>query len=238
MNTICAIDPSSEATDVVHCNSGPPTRTEGGSSLSGVYGIWCTANERWYVGRSVNIPARWHSHMSTLIRGVHINPHLQRAWNTYGHTAFLWVVLELAAPARLETLELRYTVQLQALTPLGFVLIAGGSQIHIPDETRKRISDAKRGVKFTEEHLRNMAAAQRGKRASLETRRRMSAARAGYRHSAETRAKIAASNRQRRLSSATRAKISAAHAGMRPSAATRDKMSRSRLRYLEQARTA
>ena len=176
--------------------------------------------------------------MSTLIRGVHINPHLQRAWNAYGRAAFLWVVLECATPERLETLELQYTAQLQALTPLGFVLIAGGSQICISDETRKRISDAKRGVKFTEAHLQNMAAARRGKRASLETRRRMSAARMGYRHSAETRAKIAASNRRRSLSAATRAKISAAHTGMHPSTATRAKMSRSRLKYLEQAKPA
>lgn len=45
----------------------------------GVYRIYCSANEKTYVGSSVNIRTRWNSHRSLLGRGVHENINLQRA---------------------------------------------------------------------------------------------------------------------------------------------------------------
>jgi group I intron endonuclease len=47
-----------------------------------------------YIGSAVDIKRRWQDHSSSLQRGVHENPYLQRAWNKYGESAFSFEVVE------------------------------------------------------------------------------------------------------------------------------------------------
>jgi group I intron endonuclease len=74
-------------------------------TLSGVYQIVCKPNGKIYVGSAINLRWRWHSHRRDLGNGVHVNPHLQFAWNLYGETNFEFSVLEYVDEQRLLTTE-------------------------------------------------------------------------------------------------------------------------------------
>jgi group I intron endonuclease len=62
--------------------------------LSGVYRIVNTRNENTYVGSSYNVQARMQVHRYELKKGTHPNPHLQRSWNKYGESAFVFSMIE------------------------------------------------------------------------------------------------------------------------------------------------
>ena len=70
-------------------------------TLSGVYQIRCKDNGKIYVGSAVNLEWRWRSHRRDLSNGVHVNPHLQSAWNLYGEASFEFSVLEYAEERQL-----------------------------------------------------------------------------------------------------------------------------------------
>lgn len=61
--------------------------------VSGIYGIRCNANGKWYVGQAKNIQRRNQEERRRLNRGTSHNAHLQRAWDKYGAECFDWVVL-------------------------------------------------------------------------------------------------------------------------------------------------
>jgi group I intron endonuclease len=60
----------------------------------GIYCIMNTANNKKYIGSSINIKDRWSGHRSALNKGVHINTHLQSAWNKYGKDKFVFYIIE------------------------------------------------------------------------------------------------------------------------------------------------
>jgi group I intron endonuclease len=74
-------------------------------TLSGVYQILCAQNGKIYIGSAINLESRWHSHRRDLRNGVHVNPHLQFAWNLYGETSFEFSVLEYVDELRLLVTE-------------------------------------------------------------------------------------------------------------------------------------
>jgi group I intron endonuclease len=82
-----------------------PRKSRDTPTLSGVYQIRCKQNGKIYVGSAVNLQWRWHSHRRDLGNGVHVNPHLQSAWNLYGETNFEFSVLEYVDEQRLLTTE-------------------------------------------------------------------------------------------------------------------------------------
>lgn len=59
-----------------------------------IYGIVCTANQRIYVGQTVNPRSRINRHLRDLVLGVHDNCPLQNSWKKYGPSNFQLVVLE------------------------------------------------------------------------------------------------------------------------------------------------
>lgn len=62
--------------------------------ICGIYTITNILNKKVYVGYSVHILHRFDQHIGTLNSLIHINIHLQRAWNKYGKENFLFEVLE------------------------------------------------------------------------------------------------------------------------------------------------
>lgn len=63
--------------------------------MMGVYAITNTINGKMYVGSARNINQRWQGHRHELRHNRHHAPHLQRAWNKYGESAFILQVLEI-----------------------------------------------------------------------------------------------------------------------------------------------
>lgn len=59
----------------------------------GVYAILCLANDKLYIGSSVNIEHRLRSHWDALQKNIH-QSHLQAAYNKYGENTFVATILE------------------------------------------------------------------------------------------------------------------------------------------------
>lgn len=62
-------------------------------NISGIYGIYNKASDKWYVGQAVKLRKRSKEHRQTLEGQTHSNPHLQRAFNLYGPEAFTFTIL-------------------------------------------------------------------------------------------------------------------------------------------------
>lgn len=65
-----------------------PMKHNARATPSGVYLLWCNANNTFYVGQSVDMQRRCAEHFSRLRGGVHKNPRLQAAYDEYGESAF------------------------------------------------------------------------------------------------------------------------------------------------------
>jgi group I intron endonuclease len=61
----------------------------------GIYCIFNTANQKRYIGQSIDLQRRKSYHFTHLSRGSHRNRHLQSAFNHYGSSSFRWLILEI-----------------------------------------------------------------------------------------------------------------------------------------------
>lgn len=140
--------------------------------------------------------------------------------------------------ADIDNLEIRYIAEERAINPEGCVNIANGGDCgpvmcgednpnfgkHLSEETKRKMSEAKRGEKhhffgkhLSEETRRKMSEARKGennplfgKHFSEESKRKMSEAKRGKHHSDETKRKMSESLKGRQFSDETRRKISEA----------------------------
>jgi group I intron endonuclease len=187
-----------------------------------IYRITCTANDKFYIGSTVNKAQRWARHRRQLRDGTHPNKNLLASWAKYGEEAFLFEVLEeVESAGALFAAEQKYLDEhagkdycfnwaLYAGAPM-----RGKSGVEtsnfgkaVPEEVRKKISAAISGEKH-----KNW-----GKQLSEETKQRIREANLKYphkerKHAPEAIAKIAAASRGRPVSEETRAKRSAALKG-------------------------
>lgn len=104
---------------------------------SGIYGIHHLINDKWYVGQSVDIHARWNMHKSLLSRNERDSIHLLRAWKKYGAAAFEWVILEECLPEELDEKEIHWIEEKNSYVN-GYNRTLGGGGTH--------------GYKLTESH--------------------------------------------------------------------------------------
>lgn len=72
---------------------------------SGVYAIRNQADDRQYIGSTVNLRGRRRDHLDQLTRGIHRNWRLQTAWDRYGRAAFTFQVLVRCNPQDLARVE-------------------------------------------------------------------------------------------------------------------------------------
>lgn len=93
--------------------------------VSGIYGIYCRANAKWYVGQAQNIRRRNLEELRELNAGRCHNRHLQNAWNKYGSSAFAWVVLMHCPVEELDDFEVIWIKRLNSYEQ-GFNMTIGG----------------------------------------------------------------------------------------------------------------
>lgn len=67
-------------------------------AVYGVYMIRCLENERFYIGSSTDIMARWQRHRSHLRTGTHKSKLLQADWTAFGIHTFVFSVLRQIDP--------------------------------------------------------------------------------------------------------------------------------------------
>ena len=154
-------------------------------NITGIYKITCTANNKIYIGSSVNIGSRLTRHRSDLKLNNHHSILLQRAFNKYNEDAFEIDVIEvLERQELLLEREQYYLDELQAYdTRFGFnIAKEAGSRLGIPvtQETKDKISQTLTGYKHSDETKEKISTSHKGKSISNEHLSAMQQGRAKY----------------------------------------------------------
>lgn len=110
---------------------------------TGIYVIEQAGTDRFYIGSSVRIYARWYGHRRALDAGRHHSPFLQNAWTKHGADAFVFSVLEECAREELLEREQEY---IDAFKPTFNVCPLARSRYgsKVSEETRAKIAAAVR----------------------------------------------------------------------------------------------
>lgn len=193
--------------------------------ISGIYEI--RVNDYVYVGSAGCIGTRWRKHMYSLASGKHGNVVLQRLFDKYGAETFAFQIVEGVenpfdveenGKTRLINREQLYLDKLFSEQPdkaLNILRYADSSFGRVPsqetrekirkantgrvftDETRARLSEARKGRKLSPESIEKTRQSNLGRVYSKEIRERMSqAARNRPKPSAETKDKMSNSHRK------------------------------------------
>lgn len=131
--------------------------------ICGIYKITNTLDGKVYIGQSVDIVSRFYRHKEMLKGGWHHNEHMLSAYNKYGPDVFKYEVIEECSIDELDEREMFYISLFDSTNKAnGYNKNAGGQGRHdCPEETRKRISEAKKRNPYTpvytEERRRNLS---------------------------------------------------------------------------------
>ena len=110
----------------------------------GIYCICNTANNKKYIGQSVNVEERLRRHKYELLNNKHFNKHLQRAWNKHGEENFTFEQVLACDMEHLDMYERLYIIQLRTFDRrFGYNIEHGGN-------TNKTVSQATRAIGSTE----------------------------------------------------------------------------------------
>lgn len=150
---------------------------------SGIYKIICNKNNKVYIGSSKDIEQRITRHFSQLKHLSHGNPHLQSAYNKYGEASFSYEIVEKCSVEKLLIRE-QYWMDItkcydrlngfnnttKADRPLGY---------KHTDEAKRKMSEAKKGISLSPEHVNKIRNSNTGKKRTDEFKLRLSNMRKG-----------------------------------------------------------
>ena len=184
---------------------------------SGVYRI-VIGGKHIYIGSSTRLSRRKYQHLSSLLKGNHGNPYMQKAWNK--HLAIDFEVLEHCSIDEVIALEQKYLDEIFGQEFCMNVCSRAGSRFGVAwsDETRKKMSAYSQRRKLTDaekerlrykrspETIEKMKLAQQNK--TSEWKERLSESGMGHAVSAETRFKISESLKGQKQSEETNKKRS------------------------------
>ena len=124
----------------------------------GIYKITNTVTGKFYIGSAVNIKRRWAIHRSRLDANKHGNRHLQNSWNKHGEDSFTFEVLECCEKERLIEREQFY---IDNEKPAYNISPTAGNCLGVKhtDETKRKISEAKKGKVRSDESKRKISEA-------------------------------------------------------------------------------
>ena len=110
-------------------------------NICGIYEIINVVNKKRYIGKSVDIDARWCHHIRSLNNNKHHNRHLQKAWNKYGEHNFQFSVIEVCEEFELNQKEMHYIAKFNSTdSQYGYNLTFGGEGNVPTDDVRTRKS--------------------------------------------------------------------------------------------------
>ena len=225
--------------------------------MGSIYMIINTVNQKCYIGQTIHdaVKGRIDEHLNGKRDGSRL---VKRAIAKYGKDAFAYEILhDGIIPELLDSYEIEAIAKYNTVAPSGYNLTFGGGGGSLSEESRRKISKAKKGKPLSEEHKRKISDANKGhppykgmlgKNHSYETRRKMSESQKGREFSVEHKRNLSESmkgrtswNKGKTPSKATRKKLSEANKGennpnygkkphnfgKKPSLETRQKMSES-----------
>ena len=142
--------------------------------IIGIYAIKNSTDGKLYIGQSVDVEYRICNHFSRLKWNRHDNEHLQRSYNK-NPSAFTWELLCECDQSELDDKEIQYIKEYKSTDPhYGYNKSYGGQQEHrATEETKRKMSESKKGKKFTREHRQKIGEANKKRKLSEETKRKI-----------------------------------------------------------------
>lgn len=167
-------------------------------ALRGIYKITNKVNNKVYIGQTSDFYKRHREHLQHLTNNVHVNKHLQNAWNKYGDENFIFEFIEICDDDTITCRE-QYWIDFY-----------GG----IDSPNTYNVRDAGNSGTFSKETCAKISESLKGRHHSSETKEKLSKIFKGSHHTAEARKKISDANKKRvykrgfHLSESTKKKIS------------------------------
>jgi group I intron endonuclease len=168
----------------------------------GIYKITNKIDAKFYIGSSINITNRWKSHIKLLNNNMHHSRYFQNAWNKYGKDNFIFERIEnVKDKSKLLDREQYY---LDTLTPFsnldrGYnINPTAGSNLGVKysEASKKKMSEWVR----TPEMKKKMSDARVGIKLSKETKEKLRTINTGKIHSDATKEKMSLSHKDKKLS--------------------------------------
>lgn len=110
--------------------------------ICGIYCITNTANNKKYIGQSINVNKRLYDHKYNLRKGRHSNKHLQSSYNKYGVQNFKFEVLKECSVDELDDLEKEFIKKFDSTNnEKGYNLEHGGirgKRVSLESKIRRR----------------------------------------------------------------------------------------------------
>jgi group I intron endonuclease len=151
---------------------------------SGIYWIRNKTNNKIYVGSSTDTRLRFNNHRSSLRRNIHVNPHLQRAWNMYGEDSFEIKLILPCNPELILFYEQQFLDQWKPEYNIN-VLAHKPNPRQYTQEERDKVSREHKGKIVSEETREKFRQRQLGKKFSEETKKKMGEKHRGNNRSAK-----------------------------------------------------
>ncbi|MBQ9480002.1 MAG: GIY-YIG nuclease family protein [Selenomonadaceae bacterium] len=188
-----------------------------------VYLLTDTTNGKQYVGQTTKTlreRIKRHKHSDLLV---------DRKINAHGwENCKIEILEECETYDELNRLEQEWIAALDTLHPNGYNLTEGGMGgpgHKLSEEAKQRISQKKKGCKYSAAVCKKISAAVTENMKNPELRRRLSEANKGKTHTEESRKKMSNTRKGRKRDEETKAKIGASNKGAHHSEETRRKMS-------------
>lgn len=170
------------------------TKERATQKTAGIYLIYCSENKKVYIGQSIRLLIRFQEHRTELKSKTHRNRYLQATYNKYGPKALSFHILEIIAGENedilrekltsreiywLSLVDKEFRLNLSDITsPLKWSeemrQEARLRVLNAPPERFKKISDTKKGVKFSEEHKQKLRGPKPNKKWSQERKQKFS----------------------------------------------------------------
>jgi group I intron endonuclease len=125
-----------------------------------VYEISNEIDSRIYIGSTKNFAARFGGHRLELRKNKHRNRHLQRFHNKYGAESLKMRVLQILINPTKEQLIAAEQKYIDALNPEFNINRIADSRLGVKasEETRRKISQAKQNIRYSDEYKQKMSA--------------------------------------------------------------------------------
>ena len=163
---------------------------------SGIYRITCTANGKFYLGRTVDFAKRRMQHLNDLKRKAHKNIILQSCYDKYGKESLVFELLEPIADINDQIIKEQEYIDRYIGSELCININKSAKvfcDVPFTDERRRKISEARKnqiGQKRTPEQRKHISDALKGHVISEETRKKISESHKGKKLSEEHKRKL------------------------------------------------
>lgn len=130
----------------------------------GIYYIENKKDNKKYIGYSNNIERRFYEHRHKLKNKSHSNQYLQNVYNKYGLLVLDFYIIEVCKEDALQEREKYYIKKYNTNNKdFGYNLTVGGDGLFgITRTWGNKISNSKKGIKFSKEHIKNLKTSHKG----------------------------------------------------------------------------